>query len=117
MKISGTRFGVALVLAVQWVAVALLILVVTKYGMIFKDFNATLPAITVAVLNLTQPMLLVPVAAVTTLIVVAAEVLLKSARSRLIIQMVDLSLWIIFTCSCIVVLQFSLLDLIAKLSH
>ena len=117
MTISSTRFGAALVLTVQWVAVALVLLVVTKYGQVFADFRATLPAVTVVALNLAQPMLLLPLAVVTTLIVVAAEVLLKSQNTRLIVQMVDLSLWIAFPCFCIIVILFSLFDLIAKLSR
>jgi hypothetical protein len=117
MKISSTRFGIVLVLVVQWVAVALVLLVVTKCGRIFADFGATLPVMTVAALNLAQPLLLVPIAVATTLIVVAAEVLLKSENARLIIQMVNLFLWIAFPCFCIVVILFSLFDLIAKLSH
>jgi len=117
MKISSTRFGVALVLMVQWGAVALLILVVNRTGRIFADFNAHLPAATVAALNLTQPILLVSIAVATTLMVVAAEVLLKSEHARLIIQMVDLCLWIVFACFCVIVVLLAILDLVTKLSH
>jgi hypothetical protein len=117
MKTSITRYSVVLVLLLQWVAVAMVIRISGGAEKIFADFNVRLPVITVMALNLTQPLLLAPVAAATTLIIVAVEVLLKSTAARFVIQVVDLSLWMVFAGFCLIAIQIPLLNLIAKLSH
>ena len=117
MKISITRFSVVLVLLLQWVAVAMLLRVSNGAEKIFADFSVKLPVMTVVALNLTQPILLAPVAALTTLIVVAVEVLLKSGIARFVVQMVSLSLWMVFAGFCFIAIQIPLVSLIAKLSQ
>ena len=117
MKISITRFTVVLVLAIHWLAVAMLIRVSFGTEKIFRDFNVELPVMTSVALRLTKPLLIAPVATIMALSVVAAEVLLKSGRSRFAVQMVDLCFWLIFAGFCTIVIQTPLLNLIEKLQH
>jgi hypothetical protein len=115
MKISLTRFSVVFVIALQWIAAIVMVLLSRKCESIFKDFNATLPDMSVIVLQATQSIVLLPIAAITTAIVVAAEVLLKSTTSRFMIQIAALFLWFAFTCLCVVALGLPLISLCQKL--
>ena len=117
MKVNITRFTAALVLILQWVAVTWAMRIGDSYEKIFADFSVKPPELTAVALKLMQPMLLIPVAIMATLVVVAAEVFLKSIIARFAIQITDLSLWILFTCFCVAVIFPPLFDLISKLSH
>jgi hypothetical protein len=116
MKISSLRIGAGLVLVVQWAAVIVVMLACRRYGKIFADFDVALPTLTWVVLQLAQPWLLASIAALTTLIVVAADIWLKSENARLGILMADLCFWIAFACFSIIVVLVSFANLIAKLS-
>jgi hypothetical protein len=117
MKISITRFTVVLVLAIHWLAVAMLIRISFGMEKVFLDFNVELPVMTSLALQLTKPLLIAPVATIMALGVVASEVLLKSGRARFAVQMVDLCFWLIFAGFCTLVIQTPLLNLIEKLEH
>lgn len=119
MGISFTRFSSAIVIALQWVAVAFAVLVSPKYQALFKDFKASssLPAITQVTLKVTRPLLIVPIAALSTAVVVAAELLLKTPASRVVVQAITLCVWFLFTCVCVVTIAVPLLNLITELAH
>jgi succinate dehydrogenase hydrophobic anchor subunit len=115
MKISFTRFSIAPVVVLQWVAVAVAIHLSTGCQNIFKDFNAELPGMSAVALQVTQPMVLVPIALAITGIVVTAEALLRSATFRFSIQMIVLFFWLAFACFCVIALAVPLFTLIQKL--
>jgi hypothetical protein len=115
MKISLTRFSIVFVIALQWTAAIVMVLLGHKCENLFKDFHATLPDMSVIVLQATRSVVLLPIAAITTAIVVAAEVLLKSTTSRFVIQVVALLLWFAFTCLCLLALALPLIALCQKL--
>jgi hypothetical protein len=96
--------------------VLLVIVACGKSAKLFADFNASLPAMTVAALQLGRPVVLIPIAVLTSLSVVAGEVWLKSENMRLGIQMANLCLWLAFACYCIIVVLVSFANLVAKLS-
>ena len=113
MKISFTRFSIAPVVVLQWIAAIYLIHVSSAAERIFADFHATLPVMSVIALQANRVMVLVPIAAIITAIVVVAEASLQSAAFRFSIQMIVLSLWLAFTCFCvfaIVVPSFTLIQ-------
>jgi hypothetical protein len=119
MGISFTRFSSAVVIAMQWFAVAFAILVTHRYEALFKDFkaNSSLPAITQVTLNVTRPLLIVPVAVLSTVVVLAAELWLRTPASRIVVQAITLCVWFLFTCVCVVTIAVPLFNLITKLTH
>jgi hypothetical protein len=115
MAMRFTRFSAAVVVALQWLALAVVIYIACKNERIFRDFNATLPDSSVIALQAARPIVLVPIAVVTTAIVVAAELLLKSATCRSAVQVTILLLWLAFTCFCLIALELPLLTVIEQL--
>jgi hypothetical protein len=115
MKISFTRFSIVPVVVLQWIAAVCLIHLSRSYQHIFADFRVTLPVLSVLALQATQVMVLVPIAVITTAILVASEALLQSAAFRFGIQMIVLSLWLAFACFCFIALELPLLTLVEKL--
>jgi len=99
MKISTTRLTAVLILATQWICLASLI-IAGNLGRSpfspFKNCGTYLPAPTTIALRLIYPASLIPIAALTMIIVFVAEYFLKSERSRFVIQIVNLCLWLIF---------------------
>ncbi|MFZ1932138.1 MAG: hypothetical protein WCB27_04630 [Thermoguttaceae bacterium] len=115
MRVSFTRFSVVVIVALQWFAAIFVILLSRKCQTTFKDFNATLPVMSVIALQVAQAMVLVPIAAVTTAVVVAAEMLLTSAASRIVIQIGVFLFWSALTCFCVIALELQLFTLIQNL--
>jgi hypothetical protein len=116
MGISFTRFSAAVVVALQWLAVIVMIQVSHKNERIFADFNATLPDTAVIASQATKPLVLVPIALLTTAIVMVAETLLKSATGRSVIQVTVLFLWLALTCFCLIALELPLLTILKDIS-
>jgi hypothetical protein len=116
MGISITRFSVAAVVVLQWVAIAVLVHLGHSYQHIFADFRATLPGISIIALQATQPIVLVPIAVITTAIVVVAEALLQSATYRSAVQALVLFLWLAFTCFCLIAIEMPLVTILKNIS-
>jgi hypothetical protein len=116
MKVSITRFSIVLVLVVQWIAAAMVIHFGNIYGRMFLDFSITLPTSAVIALMLAQPELLVPIAVMTTAMLVAAEACMKSEITRLIAQTVNLASWLMFAAFSLIASQWPLIGLIGRLS-
>ena len=115
MGVSFTRFSAVVVVALQWIAAIFLMLTGDKYQNIIKDFNATLPSMAVLALQAVKPMVLVPIAVITTAGVVLAEVLLTSAASRIVIQIGVFLFWLAFSGICYFAIILPLFSLIEKL--
>ena len=81
---------------------------------VFADFDATLPSLLAFAVQVTQPVVLVPIAATTTVIVLAGEVLLPS-RGRRFLRIVVLAGLFAFTCFCFLALALPLITIVEKL--
>jgi hypothetical protein len=115
MNVSITRFSVAPVIALQWIAAIAMILLSHKCGRVFADFKATLPGMSTLALQATQAIVLVPLAMITTAIVVLAESLLESAAHRFVVQILVALLWFALTCFCITALTLAVSSVVDKL--
>ncbi len=116
MKNSLTRFTVVVVLLAQWISVAALMHFAGSMEKMYREFAYELPTITVATLFATNNLLLVAGAAVTTMILVAAECLLKSERSRFVLQVLDFCLWLAIATVGLIAIFGPFAGLISKLS-
>ena len=116
MKISPTRFSVALVLTVQWLSVAAVILIGNCNHEVFADFRTELPLPTIIAFQATRSALLLPFAAAITIFVIAAESLLKSETARFVVQIINLCFWLMFVCSCLVAVMLPFFGIFTKLS-
>jgi hypothetical protein len=115
MRISVTRFSVVVAVALQWIAAIALILISRKNERLFADFNATLPHVSAIALQVTKPLVLVPIAMLTTAIVVIAESLLQSVGSRLVIQAIVVVLWAVLAFACLLAIELPLVTIVEKL--
>jgi hypothetical protein len=115
MRISFTRLSIAPVVALQWIAAIVLIVIGGKNEGIFKDFNVALPVMSVIALQATRTMVLVPIAVISTAIIVIAEVVLQSEVRRLVVQMVVSFVWFAFACFCLVALELGAYTIVEKL--
>ncbi len=115
MKIGFTSFRLVVVVALQWIAAIYLIRMGQKYQILFADFGATLPDMSVIALQATKPVVLVPIVLATTLVVVVAEAMPTSAASRIVIQTGVFAFWFAFICLCIIALVVPLFTIVEKL--
>jgi hypothetical protein len=115
MSISFTRFSAAVVIALQWLAVIIMMLIGSRCERIFSDFSVTLPDVSVVALQGTKALVLVPMAMLTTAIVVIAESLLQWAKSRFVIQAIVACSWFGLTCFCIIALLVPVFTTVEKL--
>jgi len=83
---------------------------------IFKGFGTALPIPAIVALRLICAASLIPIAALTTIIVFVAEWFIKSERARFVIQIVNLCLWLIFTSFVLAALMLPLTEFGMKLS-
>ncbi len=114
MRITIASLNAVLVLALQWLVVILVMRIGQKCQGVFADFDATLPSLLAFAVQVTQPVVLVPIAATTTVIVLAGEVLLPS-RGRRFLRIVVLAGLFAFTCFCFLALALPLITIVEKL--
>ncbi len=115
MFTGTTRLSAFAVLIAQSIFASTVIIVGRFAAGVFRDFDTSIGLAAVTAIWLTKPAVLIMCAAVSIAVIVAAERIVQSEQRRLLVQIIDLCVWLLFGSFILVAIFLPLLRLFTAL--